>query len=463
MCLRNFFLLLAVSALLVACSTEEAGTTNEKGRSQICFSAVEPLTKASVSNTITGFYVGAKHADGSVFFNNEQAVASGGYWETSAKHYWPAGKLSFYAYAPTNTNGMVSASAVGTLTYTASSTDIANQPDLLVAKNMGVARAANDAPSPVLLTFDHALSKVAFTLQKGTPACTVKSISLNNVYSSGTYDLANNSWTVSTASTANYTLTVNKAVTGSEGADISLTSSADNNLLMLVPQTFPAGAVLSVSFTVNGEICTLQKDLSGQTLDKGKGINFMVSPSSLYVTTLSKVTTADVGKVVCTDGTVYNTVSIAKYSGKTPCGMIGYVGSDQSHSIPHGIVFALEDASKDYYYYNDGVVVAKTYNSSLPSNTSGWHLPSVVEWNHIIDACGGTKYAAEVSSGERWESGLLLQKMSDCGGTPFNLWYWASDGNAFLGTNGIGWNINFNNIAWWFSSKYGYVRDCFTF
>ena len=71
---------------------------------------------------------------------------------------------------------MVSASAVGTLTYTASSTDIANQPDLLVAKNMGVARAANDAPSPVLLTFDHALSKVAFTLQKGTPACTVKSI-----------------------------------------------------------------------------------------------------------------------------------------------------------------------------------------------------------------------------------------------------------------------------------------------
>lgn len=133
MCLRNFFLLLAVSALLVACSTEEAGMTNEKGRSQICFSAAEPLTKASVSNTITGFYVGAKHADGSVFFNNEQAVASGGYWETSAKHYWPAGKLSFYAYAPTNTNDMVSASAVGTLTYTASSTDIANQPDLLVA------------------------------------------------------------------------------------------------------------------------------------------------------------------------------------------------------------------------------------------------------------------------------------------------------------------------------------------
>ena len=116
MCLRNFFLLLAVSALLVACSTEEAGTTNEKGRSQIFFSAAEPLTKASVSNTITGFYVGAKHADGSVFFNNEQAVASGGYWETSAKHYWPAGKLSFYAYAPTNTNGMVSTSAVGTLT-----------------------------------------------------------------------------------------------------------------------------------------------------------------------------------------------------------------------------------------------------------------------------------------------------------------------------------------------------------
>jgi hypothetical protein len=85
------------------------------------------------------------------------------------------------------------------------------------------------------------------------------------------------------------------------------------------------------------------------------------------------------------------------------------------------------------------------------------------EWNHIIDACGGTKYAAEVSSGERWESGLLLQKMSDCGGTPFNLWYWASDGNASLGTNGIGWNINFNNIAWWYSAGYGYVRDCFTF
>ena len=130
------------------------------------------------------------------------------------------------------------------------------QKDLLVAKTDELAGNTNTA---VPLTFHHALTAIRFVCGDDMQGGTVKSVSLKNVCSKGTYNMGTQSWNnVDTPVT--FSQTLNKSTTGT--ANEALTSDAQT--FMMVPQTLPDGAQIEVVFTDNSNTDhTLTADIKG--------------------------------------------------------------------------------------------------------------------------------------------------------------------------------------------------------
>lgn len=174
--------------------------------------------------------------------------------------------------------------------------------------------------------------------------------------------------------------------------------------------------------------------------------NYTIYPSKSYKTTitldgngaaedgnrvnviLKSVTASDLGKIICADGTVYATVSAAKAAGKEPVGFIAYVGNEAADApYNHGIAFALENVNEvgtTGINYDEAVEIAKTYKGAAMKFSSGWHIPSIEEWNRMFDTFGGTKYGipdnliAPLLS-QHWDSGNVRQAMLDAGSNAF--------------------------------------------
>ena len=140
------------------------------------------------------------------------------------------------------------------------------------------------------------------------------------------------------------------------------------------------------------------------------------------------------GKVFCSDGSVYADASAATTAGKTPVAKIAYLGKDSETStaniaFKNGLALALEDVSgtkawcsqnsvtclgtghqfdseagakgdmagidnTDALVNNTGhthaaASAARGYNSGThPTGTSAWFLPSAGQWNKMIGATG---------------------------------------------------------------------------
>lgn len=135
---------------------------------------------------------------------------------------------------------------------------------------------------------------------------------------------------------------------------------------------------------------------------------------------ISVASSAKVGDIYYSDGT-YSTVLV---SGKTPIGIVVYVGTDAVSENMHGLVMALNDAGQAKWYYNNSSIpdseipivstmegliadmggLAKSailrahrhdtmtcidnYNVSVPAGTSGWFLPSAGQWIAVLNGYG---------------------------------------------------------------------------
>ena len=115
---------------------------------------------------------------------------------------------------------------------------------------------------------------------------TVKSVSLKNVYSKGTYNMGTQTWS-DLDTPATFSQTLDKVTTGTP--DEALTSEAQT--FMMVPQTLPDGAQLEVVFTDNSSIDhTLTADIKGTSWPVGKTVTYKISSSSInwsYTLTVS--------------------------------------------------------------------------------------------------------------------------------------------------------------------------------
>lgn len=258
------------------------------------------------------FGVTALYQNGDAYvslFDDATATNSGKYWNIpdASNHTWPIGsKVSFHAYAPhsSESNSMLSSSPDRTnvqtnIHYTASSADIVNQPDLIVATK-AAQRSKTDANAPVDLQFSHALTAVSFAMSRDLAdvignGAQLTSVSLMGIPNEGDCQLiaqddkhssSSANWNLGSAK-GTYTFDLSaKNIT--VGSDMALTDA--NQTLMMIPQTLPVGAKLEFTFKLNSQTQVLTVDLKNQEWKAGQSVIYKLSAKAINTLDATDVT-----------------------------------------------------------------------------------------------------------------------------------------------------------------------------
>ena len=235
-------------------------------------------------------------------------------WEIKDSR-WPVGsEVSFHAFAPYSAGSTSPLSFMPDvdnektrITYTASTTDIVNQPDLILATAKG-----SQSDNALDLNFNHALTAVTFAIDKDLADVLgagkkLTSITLSGIPNEGTYDLAVMKGEGTAAPEWQFVQDGGSNKTGTytfdlkdqnivTGKDFALTS--DNNTLMMIPQTLPETAKLNFQFELDGVLQSLIIDMKDQLWQPGKSviyklsakaINTLSNPEVVYPTTWTAV------------------------------------------------------------------------------------------------------------------------------------------------------------------------------
>lgn len=225
--------------------------------------------------------------------------------------YWPTGKLMFYAYYPaaTASNGITQGANASTLTYTVPSTP-ANQPDLMTARATDQQYTSGDGTAA--LTFNHALCAIKFQTGTDIAGGTINSITFNNIYTSGTYNLDTQTWSSTTSGNMSFTGLSKTTTEGTSGTAI-LTG---DNTLMMIPQTFDNNnQTITINFTVGGTPHTLNYVLNGTSWGQGQCITYTITTEGLV---WEYVLEATGGETAYTGGNATFNVKSYRYKRTTP-------------------------------------------------------------------------------------------------------------------------------------------------
>ena len=242
-------------------------------------------------------------------FDDATATNSGKYWNIpdASNSTWPIGsKVSFHAYAPhsSESNSMLSSSPDRTnvqtnIHYTASSADIVNQPDLIVATK-AAQRSKTDANAPVDLQFSHALTAVSFAMSRDLAdvignGAQLTSVSLMGIPNEGDCQLiaqddkhssSSANWNLgSVKGTYTFDLSAKNITVGS---DMALTDA--DQTLMMIPQTLPDGAKLQFTFKLNSQTQVLTVNLKGQKWEAGQSVIYKLSAKAINTLDATAVT-----------------------------------------------------------------------------------------------------------------------------------------------------------------------------
>ena len=237
-------------------------------------------TRGSLTSSISSFGVTASvypqnqsyviNPQGNYFFK-EQVVP-----DIPTEYYWPSSsyRLAFYAYYPYGEENFTltsTASTVGspTYSYTVPSV-ISRQVDIMTAQ---VTDHAGGAQMSLALPFRHRCSAVKVSYTNDSPdAVTVRSITLSGIKHSGT--LKDDTWTLSSP-TSSFSLTLNRNVAAGSTSDLTGTS----DILLMLPQTLPAGAQMTVTMSDGTEYTA---DISGVTWTAGNTYTYTISVAGSY-------------------------------------------------------------------------------------------------------------------------------------------------------------------------------------
>lgn len=242
-------------------------------------------------------------------FSDAAAINSTGtYWNIpDASNFWPIdSKVSFHAYAPlcSESNSMLNLKTEFTngqtnIHYKASSDDIVNQPDLIVATN-AVLRRKTDANKPVDLQFSHVLTAVSFAMSRDLADvmdkdAQLKSVSLIGIPNEGDYQLiaqddkhssSSANWKLG-SSKGTYTFDLSKKNI-TVGSNLALTDG--DQTLMMIPQTLPDGAKLEFTFMLNSQKQVLTVDLKDQEWKAGQSVIYKLSAKAINTLDATDVT-----------------------------------------------------------------------------------------------------------------------------------------------------------------------------
>lgn len=263
--LHLWITLVATVPLLTGCNETESIETD--GAPLSFSTSVEAQTRAGdlTTSNLTSMGVFAFFTQGGGFdaspaptpnfmYNQEVTKAVGnGPWTYSPGKYWPVNsndKVSFFAYAPHNAQGVTPSLATKTgypeLTYIVPTTE-SSQTDLLAA-----APIMNKNGGAVNFTLKHALTKVTFIVKNGdsdnTPK-TVNSFSMKTKTSGKlTYTNSAFTWGNTTGTATFYPTNANITVPTTLNGTVNIAT------FYLIPDN--AGASFSIKYTMKGNIET---------------------------------------------------------------------------------------------------------------------------------------------------------------------------------------------------------------
>lgn len=257
----------------------------------------KPMTRAAMQTTMYDKFnvVAAYKEDGNIgsqFFMNETATNNGTNWVPQRIYYWPGSnrQLRFLAWAPTNATfqAVPNSPTATTLQYTTPA-EAKDQRDLVAAATDFIDSPAKEGNCiPVGLQFKHLCTAVKIKTGAQMTAGTIKSVSITNVKNSGSYDMVSSTWTLNDG-TANFTVTPNKATTGTtpNGTDLN----AGESTLMLLPQTLGADSKLEVKFhdNISGRDRILSASLNGAEWPMGKTVTYRLSITPEYELNIDNV------------------------------------------------------------------------------------------------------------------------------------------------------------------------------
>ena len=145
------------------------------------------------------------------------------------------------------------------------------------------------------------------------------------------------------------------------------------------------------------------------------------------------ITTADIGKVLCTDRSFYPTVADAQAAGKTPVAMIAYLdevnGKGLAISLEDGPITSNTNTDNpiDGCKINTAINIANSFNTTHAVEGGTWRVPTVNDWEHMFIGCGSTSTYVESLPYQtlltmdvcHFSSGNIQEMMVAAGGNPF--------------------------------------------
>ena len=188
-------------------------------------------------------------AEGEEFTKNDNNI-----FVSNPEHFWPgAGTIDFVAVANAPTSGFTpklnsDGTALESFTYTVPAA-AADQKDIVVAKPDDPVSGANNKSVP--LNFKHIMSAVNFTVGEKVANGVIKSITINNIKTTGSYNVATGTWTPNTDSKDSYSVAFSSTVNGNyEPNDKSNGTiiNDDKYTFMMMPQVLDADAEVVVEF-----------------------------------------------------------------------------------------------------------------------------------------------------------------------------------------------------------------------
>ena len=206
---------------------------------------------------------------------------------------------------------------------------------------------------------------------------------------------------------------------------------------------------------------------------KVKSVSVKAAPGSLAwlkeavdaadATELATLNSEYLGKVIGADGKLYDTATDATTAGTTASALIVYLGKEgeENTSYQHGLAIAMRNGSwSTWYTSNSGTCVTQIYNiadalanksgiaftntltsdghvhnaataaknfgATYPLGTSGWFLPSIGQWNLIVQGLASKKQGSPVTTDLKNENrnptyyySNLNSVITDAGGVGF--------------------------------------------
>ena len=317
--------------------------------------------------------------------SNEEITKSDG-WKSSNQWQKASDNMAFYAYNAGNTPATFSLSNGNpTLSYTVVDA-VANQQDLLVAKNVGV--TGDDTNTPISLSFNHALTAVQFGIGSTMADGKITKIELQGIKNTGIYNYSNNTWS-SQSGNKTYTLdNLDISILGNkgtaEGTKLITGQSGSNDLMLLMPQTLGENAKLVVTIVSNGTSHDLTMNLSG-TWSPGHTVTYSLSTTKEtgdYVLKVSdpSLSTNEAGGSVSTTVTSYHQ---DYYGTQTPAAWTATYtyapGTDMRTPLDKAITLKTESSN--------GVTLVETLSATIAKQ----YLKSQYSYRFNVDADLKTK------------------------------------------------------------------------